>query len=106
MTEAEWNLTPSFSFSIRTFFRATFLPVCLCFALNTSLLRGEKNTENFYYSLVIAGGRYQCWTETLSLKVLHFGPRVFEFKATGVAPRDAAVAEPVTATTQNTRSSK
>lgn len=67
---------------------------------------GGENTENFYYSLVIAGGRYQCWTETLSLKVLHFGPRVFEFKATGVAPRDAAVAEPVTATTQNTRSSK
>uniref|UniRef100_A0A0E9TZ64 Uncharacterized protein n=1 Tax=Anguilla anguilla TaxID=7936 RepID=A0A0E9TZ64_ANGAN len=27
---------PSFSFSMRTFFRATFFPVCLCLALNTS----------------------------------------------------------------------
>lgn len=77
----------------------------LCFE-HLTVVGEKKPTENFYYSLVIAGGRYQCWTETLSLKVLHFGPRVFEFKATGVVPRDAAVAEPVTATTQNTRSSK
>lgn len=35
-----------------------------------------------------------------------FWSRVFEFKAAGLAPRDAAVAEPVTATTQNTRSSE
>lgn len=34
-------LTPSFSFSISTFFSATFLPVCRCLALNTSL-RGER----------------------------------------------------------------
>lgn len=41
----EQSLTPSFSFSISTFFNATFLPVCLCFALNTSLWRDEQETE-------------------------------------------------------------
>lgn len=37
-------LTPSFSFSISTFFRATFWPVLRCFALNTSL-QAERGTQ-------------------------------------------------------------
>lgn len=39
------NCTPSFSFSIRTFFSATFFPVCLCFALNTSLGKTRENVK-------------------------------------------------------------
>lgn len=40
-------LTPSFSFSISTFFRATFLPVLRCFALNTSLQAERGDPRGF-----------------------------------------------------------
>lgn len=43
--DCEFRLTPSFSFSIKTFFSATFFPVCLCFALNTSLWGEYENLQ-------------------------------------------------------------
>lgn len=39
------QLTPSFSFSISTFFSATFLPVWRCLALKTSLGGGGEGGE-------------------------------------------------------------
>lgn len=39
--DVQLSLTPSFSFSMSTFFKATFFPVCLCLALKTSLDHNE-----------------------------------------------------------------
>lgn len=79
-----WNRTPSFSFSIRTFFRATFLPVCLCFALNTSLSGGDNQTTSLIIHVELLDRIF------FSLESLTFWSFcTLRFEATGFAPSDA-----------------